>query len=400
MEEKIGYLDSLRGIAALVVVICHFVTSFYPTFYNVDTSFTRLEFLLRETPLNIFYNGGFAVYVFFVLSGYVLTYKYFQKKDDMIIVGGAVRRYFRLLGPILISILASYLLLSFGLMYNEQAGSIIGSDWFSNFYPFNPNLKNALWQAFHDILLVGVYGNSSYNPVLWTMNVEFIGSFLIFSLALLITKVKNSYLLYLLALFFTINTYYMCFIFGMFLADTYNSEKKDLFRINNKNVSAFILLAGLFLGSYIQNSNNPVYQIMTLNILPENRNFYCSIGAALLLLGLLNLKNLQEILSHRALVFVGSLSFSLYVVHWLVITSYSSWQFIQLAPYMPYFSAFLLTFLLSTVLIFSLSYLMYYFVDLNSIKLSKSFYNMLNPKVSISLEHKPANTAKGEGEIN
>jgi len=399
MGEKIEYLESLRGIAALVVVICHFVTSFYPTLRAASVtaiSSNGLETLLKETPLNIFYNGSFAVYIFFVLSGYVLTYKYFQKKDDMIIVSGAVRRYFRLLGPIFASILISYMILSLGLMYNHQLEYFTGSTWLGNFYLFAPSLKDALWQAFHDTLLVGVYQNNAYNPILWTMNVEFIGSFLVFTLALLISKLKNSYPLYLLALFFTINTYYVCFIFGMFFADAYNSEKKDLFRIRNKKISAFILLAGLFLGSYVQISNNPVYRIMTLNIFPDNRNIYYSVGAALLLLGLLNLKNLQEILSHRVLVFVGSLSFSLYVMHWIVITSYSSWQFIQLAPYMPYFSAFLLTFLFSMVLIFSLSYLMYRFVDLNSIKLSKSFYNMLNPKASINLEPKPANTAEAE----
>ncbi len=383
MREKVEYLDSLRGIAALIVIIFHFAADFYPallTMSTIDIHTTLLEALVRQTPLNVIYNGNFAVCMFFVLSGYVLTHKYFQSKDNMVIVSSAVRRYFRLLGPILASILLAYTLLFFGKMYNHQAASLTRSLWLDGFYNFTPNLKEALWQALYSTYMVGNITNA-YNAVLWTMNMEFLGSFLVFTLALFLGKLRNRYLFYFLALVITFGTYYMGFILGLILADMYNSDKKDLFKIENNAVATIILFVGLFLGSYVPNTpSNPVYQMMTLEKFSNNAVIYYSLGASLLLLGLLNLRRLQEALSHRVLIFVGELSFSLYVVHRIVITSFSSWIFIQLAPHMPYCLAFILTFLPSLVMIFVLGYFMHIIVDVNSIKLSKLVYESLfNP---------------------
>ncbi len=99
VEGKIIYLDGLRGLAAFIVVIYHHFYGFYPKFLypSEDKVLTQLS----GSPLNIFYNGNFAVYIFFILSGYVLTYKFFKTRNYGIIISSAARRYIRLLVPVL-----------------------------------------------------------------------------------------------------------------------------------------------------------------------------------------------------------------------------------------------------------------------------------------------------------
>ncbi|HEY2812487.1 MAG TPA: acyltransferase [Acidimicrobiales bacterium] len=68
-------LDGLRGVAALVVVVHHTLLASaaavdpYQSLTVVPTSLSWLVY----TPLHLLYGGGEAVIVFFVLSGYVLT---------------------------------------------------------------------------------------------------------------------------------------------------------------------------------------------------------------------------------------------------------------------------------------------------------------------------------------
>jgi len=63
-------LESLRGLAALVVVIHHhFNIIFFP--YRTDA--TGIEAVLLYTPLHLIWAGGEAVSLFFVLSGFVLS---------------------------------------------------------------------------------------------------------------------------------------------------------------------------------------------------------------------------------------------------------------------------------------------------------------------------------------
>ena len=65
INSRIEYLDSIRGIAAMMVVVYHFIGWRWAerTMFHVSS---------------MFFNGADAVSFFFVLSGFVLSFKYLQ----------------------------------------------------------------------------------------------------------------------------------------------------------------------------------------------------------------------------------------------------------------------------------------------------------------------------------
>src|SRR6185437_16408809 len=104
-KTRLDYLDGLRGIAALLVVFNHYALSFYPAAFSKSLgefhTKSHLETIFFNTPLAILVNGSFAVCLFVLLSGFVLSIKYFQNRDIPHLQKSAVLRYFRLLPPIL-----------------------------------------------------------------------------------------------------------------------------------------------------------------------------------------------------------------------------------------------------------------------------------------------------------
>ena len=57
---------------------------------------------MRDTPFTLFYSGYFWVWVFFILSGFVLPLNFFRQGKISSVTGGTFRRYFRLMIPLLI----------------------------------------------------------------------------------------------------------------------------------------------------------------------------------------------------------------------------------------------------------------------------------------------------------
>lgn len=381
--KKIESLEGLRGLAAFVVVLFHFFSIYFPALVNgtPDQVMTKsgMELIISTSPLNIVYNGSFSVYVFFVLSGYVLSYKFFRTGDNEVITASAFKRYFRLVIPVVFSVLCMYVIYALNLSFVPKHSIVDFS------------LKNALYEG-----LFGAFfrHNSFYNPVLWTMNYEFIGSFLVFALCLIFGKNKNRIWGYLLFIAIFWNTQYLAFILGMTLSDW--TSKRD--KLMNGRLIKFILLGiALFIGSYPStigilpgsiNISSTMYSFMHFKSI--SAMFYHTIGAAILVAVMLHSKTLNMIFSSYLFQFLGLISFSMYVIHPAIMTLSAKYFYDLISvhfPSSPHEYRFLTMFLACTTIIFIVSYFMAKYVDRAGVKLANFMYGrFFKERVSVG-EH-------------
>jgi peptidoglycan/LPS O-acetylase OafA/YrhL len=83
-NRRIDFLDAIRGLAALTVVCSHFVLAY---------GLPHWKWLLTSTPLHCWWDGSAAVSMFFVLSGLVLSLRYFRSADEPFISAADVVRF-------------------------------------------------------------------------------------------------------------------------------------------------------------------------------------------------------------------------------------------------------------------------------------------------------------------
>lgn len=159
-EHRSAHLDGLRGIAAVAVALLHFFRSF-------DNSQLSSAKVLNYTPLSAFWNGHFAVAIFFVMSGF-LFFRKFHGAGVVPCVRGAVKRYFRLSIPILALSLVAFALHLGGLMPNAEAAATSGSDWLAKWYRFPPDILLAIGEPLYSAY-VHFDATYSYNTNLWTI---------------------------------------------------------------------------------------------------------------------------------------------------------------------------------------------------------------------------------------
>ena len=78
MCTKLQYLDGLRGICALLVIFHHFRLFFITSKYHFSVPW------LDDNPyMRLLFHGEYQVYLFFILSGRVLTLSVLSKTDEI-----------------------------------------------------------------------------------------------------------------------------------------------------------------------------------------------------------------------------------------------------------------------------------------------------------------------------
>jgi peptidoglycan/LPS O-acetylase OafA/YrhL len=177
---RLEYLDGLRGILCLIVVVHHFRCGFDPcgvfgasakwlTDPNICIGATTFVFL---APL---VNGTFSVAVFFVMSGTVLSNGLAMAEDNRWRLT-VVKRYFRLLLPCAAASIFAYVL--GGTMAPQEAGALTGSKWLIEMSSERPAPA-----ALFNQIIFGIWHNgSTLNNSFWTMSIELFGSFVVFGL--------------------------------------------------------------------------------------------------------------------------------------------------------------------------------------------------------------------------
>ncbi len=361
--KKLQNLEGLRGIAALIVVLFHFIGSYYPVLVlpNSDYPNKLIEFIAKS-PLNVFFNGLFSVSIFFVLSGFVLSYKFFKTEEAESIISTAFKRYIRLVIPVAFSILLIYILTKID---SENIYSIFRK----------PNIFDALHEGFIGCFLTG---SNKYNPVVWTMYFELSGSFLVFGFCLIFCDKRNRIFGYLFLMIIFWGTHYFSFLTGVLLSDLNISYGNY---IKSNLIKVVLLLIALFIGSYPtlfdqKTISTTIYSFIYFN-LTKNYIIYHSLGATLLLMVLVNSDNLNKLFSSRFFVFLGKISFSMYLIH-IIVYQYFTDYFLNYIRNGVIFSPVIskiFTLFISLIVIFLFSIFITKYIDQSGIKIANYVYD-------------------------
>ncbi|MGZ4688343.1 MAG: acyltransferase family protein [Acidimicrobiia bacterium] len=336
-KPRVAFLDGLRGIAALMVVFCHSAGALFPAVL-FGTSSTGLSHVLYAAPiLDIPFQGNFMVCVFYALSGLALSYHTLSRHSRAPAISGLARRYPRLMIPVLAGILLAAGMLALSLLPVKEASLLSGSQWWGKYWQFQPSLGSALREG-----TVGVFrvSHSTYDPPLWTMHTELLGSILVFAVLILSPRRWVRVAAYIVLAWYFHDGYLLAFVGGMAICEAWIALGDRPRRWAPLLIP--IGVYGLLLGSYpIPSATTPrFYGRITPDIfgptaLDQQIGAHV-LGAIFVLATVVAVVPLRRPLEMAWASFLGRISFALYIVHFIVLGSLGAGLLIALQHVLPY----------------------------------------------------------------
>ncbi|MBR0871303.1 acyltransferase [Bradyrhizobium tropiciagri] len=209
-RSRLGFLDGLRGWGAVSVVVYHaFASGLAPA-----PGFEQLRYF-------VLLNGFFAVQVFFLVSGFALSFRYLADGNLAKLAEIAAGRYVRLAIPILAACAVVHVAMLAGWFSGDRLPK------FAPFLTFDPTITHLLKFGLFDVFFDYIPAESYIGP-LWTMRPELLGSYLLLGSVVAFRPVPFRIVLFCAiaaALFWsatTIGPYLAMFMIGAVLADCFN----------------------------------------------------------------------------------------------------------------------------------------------------------------------------------
>lgn len=295
---RLDYLDSVRGIAASMVVFYHYIGYVYPS-----ANWTHLS--------SILFNGSDAVSFFFVLSGFVLSYRYFHVNPELDMKEYVIKRFFRLFpGYILIVFLHH-----FYLHRTELTLWNIPAIMFKNQLP--------LWNEIYMIKPV----HTLYIPG-WTLATEMVCSLLL-PFFIIAAQRNIRYIYYLIPIVLyagapTIAIFTFHFCLGLLLAYHYPSISSYDFKASKWYPYRWLIALGIIFLYSIRHIEKmlpfPPFISRVLSFFQIDLFHFTGLASFLILLWIMNSKNAKDMLHNKVLVYIGKISYGIYLIHFLLIT--------------------------------------------------------------------------------
>ena len=269
--EKKKYLSSivvLRGIAALVVCLFHFTKG-----YSGETSFMRSMWSFAWS----------GVEIFFVISGFVIPYGLLGTKFKISNYGGFLKKRFVRIEPAyLVSIVVVLLLNYFSTLVTLYEG-----DGFS---------ISPVQLGLHIGYLVDIFGNEWLNPAYWTLAVE-LQYYLLIGVLIALWNLKNKYITIVSLLAFLLLSFLPSISIRFF-------SYTDVFTIG--------IIGAFYKKEWISRS---LFLLLTIGIAAVIFVNHGMIIFAVTLISAVIIAFLDTLTNNRALLFLGNISYSLYLLH-------------------------------------------------------------------------------------
>jgi peptidoglycan/LPS O-acetylase OafA/YrhL len=331
MENRLHYLDGMRGWAALVVLLSHLFRNLLLPYDSINS--VSFQYIMYRSPIYIMFQSAMAVKAFFIISGFSLSYGYFKTKDCGLLKKMAIFRFFRLGIPMLFSAIFAYIFIVINANHNQEAAQILNSKWLMKLYNFDVSLFDAIYGTLTYHLTGFGESYNKYNVGFWTMPYEFQASMVIFTLLTIFGNYRIRYLIYISLIYILRENMFLGFVFGVMLCDlTINKNFQEKFIaligvLNTKRLEIFGLL--ILIAYFWATRSIPRFSSIIEYYLINGTFIEFFLPAILLLIATFNGMT-ARFFSNRISKFLGKISFSLYLIHVPIITSFSCWAFIHL----------------------------------------------------------------------
>ena len=289
-------LETLRGLAALVVAFYH-----YP-----GGSILWIP------------QGFMAVYLFFSLSGFVIALNYFNKINNLrSLVSFQKKRFFRLY-PVHIFVLILILLIQCLKFVAIELGLPAGQEAFGG-HPTTGSWYTLRDFISHIFLLQGVLTHGyhlSWNSAAWTISTEFY-TYFTFAILVLISFRKPYIFIFLSIIYLNFNGEIFKFVHSIFGFNvfTYLFQECILYFLSGSLV--------FFIYERIKyRFNDYIFYIFLIPCLyfKEYLPNHILFSIVILLVALLKKNSISNIiLSYKPLVYLGTISYSFYMIHQVVL---------------------------------------------------------------------------------
>jgi peptidoglycan/LPS O-acetylase OafA/YrhL len=331
---RIAYLESIRGLAALQVLLLHFLSAFAPDLVFTPPPDAIVARTIHLSPLYFLYDGYSAVYIFFVLSGYVLTrsFEHHLAQPSSQIMARLIRLGLPALAATLV---AAAVMLMFG-RPNVEAGDLSGSVWFASQWHADLSILSVIRDGVLNALFLSYRGSpgvaflpwqqpieQSFVAPLWTLSIEFYGSMIVLGLCGFARRSRAWWwAVVLLGAIFTVRSAYICFFIGHLLATFRRAERpapaRKLLPVFSIALGVVLcVLAEVWQPQWLRSlCADPTYFLLPGPFAPVQQKTF---GAILVLIGIIDLEVARRFLSSPWLVRCSKLSFPLYLIHWPIL---------------------------------------------------------------------------------
>lgn len=319
------WLDAIKGISCLIVFWDHLYLAFFQKSYLVNK-------VLNIIPFRILVNGKYAVCLFLMISAYVISLPVYRKNSLEQIRRTAFKRYLRLALPVFVASLMSFILSSTVGYYNGQVAEYIDNPWLLRFFSKEMTLGGLIRSSVFGVLW---QGDNTFNGPFWMLGILFTGTFFVLIIAIITSgeKTKSTYsfmvLGFLFLVYLNVNVYFGCFILGTLLA--YLRCRTDFFEKWKQKKCCTVISILLLTASVLMpvEKGKLIEFFQKFEGLPaffSDKIFFYQIAGFMLLFALMGMTKIREFLNENKLLnWISQISFSVYLLHWPIICSFSCW---------------------------------------------------------------------------